>query len=80
MENFQENFLPAAGPCQPRDHEPRASVLETVWMGQLLGAFAAVVVLSSAPLAPSAVAFGLVSCMGCALVLLRRFQAARGNA
>lgn len=64
----------------PQDAATRTSCLKTVWMGQVLGALAAVVVLASAPLAPYAAAFGLVSCIGCALALLRRFRAARYSA
>ena len=61
----------------PPDASSKRSCMRAVWMGQALGAFAALVVLVSAPVAPYAAAFGLVSCMGCALIMLRQFRAAR---
>ncbi len=61
----------------PRDRVTRISCLKTVWMGQTLGAFTGLAVLASAPVAPYAAAFGLLSCIGCALVLLRQIRAAR---
>jgi hypothetical protein len=48
----------------------------TVWMGQTLGAIAGLAVLASASIAPFATAFGVMSCIGCALVPLRQFRAA----
>ena len=62
---------------RPQDAGTRRSCMKTVWMGQVLGALSAVVVLASAPSAPYAAGFGLVSCIWCALVLHRQFQAAR---
>jgi hypothetical protein len=51
--------------------------MKTVWMGQGLGAFAIVVVRASALFAPYAAVFGLANCIWCALVLHRKFRAAR---
>lgn len=45
----------------PQDAAIKKSCMKTVWIGQTLSAFAAVVVLASAPFAPFAAAFGLVS-------------------
>ncbi len=60
--------------CDPQSVATRKSCMKLVWTGQVLGAFAAVIVLVSAPMAPYATAFGLVSCICCAIVLLRQFQ------
>jgi len=60
----------------PRDTAFRKLCLKTVWIGQLLGALAALVVLASASVAPYAAAFGLLSCTACALVLRRQFRTA----
>ena len=57
----------------PQDMPSKRSCMRTVWVGQVLGAFAALVVLASAPFAPYAAAFGVDSCIWCALVLLRQF-------
>jgi len=61
----------------PRTARPRRSCMKTVWLGQAFGAFAGLTVLASAPAAPFAAVSGLMSCIGCALVLVRQFQAAR---
>src|SRR2546423_873854 len=61
----------------PQNAAIKRSCMKTVWMGQALGAFAALVVLASTPSAPYAAAFGLVSCIYCALLLLRKIRAAR---
>jgi hypothetical protein len=61
----------------PQDAVTRRSCMKTVWIGQVLGALAAVVILASAPFAPYAAAFGLASCICCALVLHRQCRAAR---
>src|SRR6266542_162533 len=63
--------------CGPRRAATKKSCMNTVWMGEALGAFAALVVLASPPSAPYAAAFGLVSCIYCALVLLRQIRATR---
>lgn len=62
--------------CGPQGATPRRSCMKTVWMGQGFGAFAAVLVLVAAPFATYAAAFGLVSCICCALALRRQFQTA----
>ena len=54
----------------------RKSCMRTVWMGQALGAIAGLAVLASAAMAPYATAFGVMSFIGCARVLLRQFRAA----
>jgi hypothetical protein len=46
-------------------------------MGQVIGAFAALVVLASAVFAPCAAVFGLVSCIGRSVVLFRQFRLSR---
>jgi hypothetical protein len=61
----------------PQDAATKKSCIRTVWMGKAFLAFAAVVVLASAPFAPYAGGFGLVSCITCALLLLRQFRAVR---
>ncbi len=60
----------------PQEPVRRRSYMKTVWLGQALGVLAAVAVLASAQFAPYATAFGLLSCAGCAFVLLRQFRAA----
>lgn len=61
----------------PRGLISRKNCLRTVWLGQGLGALAALGVLGSATLAPYAAAFGLVSCLCCATVLARQTRAGR---
>ena len=61
----------------PRDTETRRSCMKMVWIGQTLGAVAGLAVLTSASAAPYAAGFGVMSCLGCTLVLLRQFRAAR---
>lgn len=61
----------------PRAARPRRSCMKTVWLGQACGALAGLAVLASAPAAPYAAVFGLMSSIGCALVLVRQFQVAR---
>ena len=63
--------------CGPQAAAARKSCLRTVWMGQTLGAIAALAVLASVSIAPYATALGGMSCICCALVLLRQFRAAR---
>jgi hypothetical protein len=60
--------------CGPQDTATRRSCMKTVWMGQVLGALAAGVVLASALFAPYATVFGLASCIACVLALLRQFR------
>jgi hypothetical protein len=60
----------------PQDPVRRSSCMKTVWTGQALGALSAITVLALARLAPFATVFGLMSCAGCAFVLLRQFRAA----
>ncbi len=60
----------------PQERVRRSSCMKTVWLGQALGAVAAVAVLTSAQFAPYATVFGLLSYAGCAFVLLRQFRAA----
>jgi len=60
----------------PQDAATKKSCMKTVWAGQAFLALAAVVVLASSLFAPYAAAFGLVSCLWCALVLHRQFPAA----
>jgi lauroyl/myristoyl acyltransferase len=45
--------------CGPQAAAARKSCLRTVWMGQTLGAIAALAVLASASIAPYATAFGV---------------------
>ena len=61
----------------PLDAATRKSCMRTVWMGLWLGVLAMVVVKASALFAPYAAVFGLVNCIWCALVLHRKFRAAR---
>jgi len=60
----------------PRNAAIRRACLRTVWLGQLFGAIAGLIVLASATVAPYAAAFGLFSCLGCAFVLTRQFRVA----
>lgn len=60
----------------PQDAATKRSGMRTVWVGVALLTFAMMVVRLSAPFAPYAAVFGLVSCIWCALVLGRQFQAA----
>ena len=55
-----------------RDATNRKRCMRTVWLGQGLGATAALEVVVSATVAPYAAAFGLLSCLGCAIVLVRQ--------
>lgn len=59
----------------PHNETARRSCLKTVWVGQLLCAFAGVVVLASGAFAPYAATFGFVSCAWCANTLRRQFRA-----
>ncbi|MBC8002495.1 MAG: hypothetical protein H7X97_07895 [Opitutaceae bacterium] len=59
----------------PRDVAIRRHCLRIVCLGQGLGALAALTVLASAPFAPYAAGFGLASCLGCGLLLIRQFRA-----
>ena len=59
----------------PQSEATRRLCMRTVWTGQVLLGFIALVVLVSTQSAPYATAFGLVSCICCALVLLRQFRA-----
>jgi hypothetical protein len=61
----------------PRDATSRKRPMRTVWLGQGLGATAALGVLVSATAAPYAAAFGLLSCLGCAIVLVRQTREVR---
>jgi len=61
----------------PQDAATKRSCMRTVWVGLALLTFAALVVRLSAPFAPYAAVFGLVSCIWCALVLRRQFRAVR---
>jgi hypothetical protein len=60
----------------PRDATSRTRCMRTVWLGQGLGAIAALGVVVSATVAPYAAAFGLLSCLCCAMVLVRQTKAA----
>ena len=60
----------------PQDPVRRGSCMKTVWMGQALGALAAVAVLASAQFAAYATVLGLLSYAGCTFELLRQFRAA----
>jgi len=62
--------------CGPPDAATRNPCMKTIRLGQALGALATVVVLVSAPFAPYAAAFGLVSCICCALSLRWQIQQA----
>ena len=61
----------------PQNGATRRSCLQIVWSGQTLLALSGLFVLASAPLAPYAAAFGLMSCIVCAFLLLRQCQTAR---
>ena len=54
----------------------RKNCMRTVWLGQGLGAIAALGVLASSTLAPYAAAFGALSFLSCARVLVRQTKAA----
>ena len=58
----------------PQNLLAKKSFMRTVWAGQIFGAFAGLVVLSSARFAPCATACGLVGSMACTFVLLRQFR------
>jgi hypothetical protein len=60
-----------------QDAASKKSCMKTVWTGQALLTVAGLTVLASATCAPYAAAFGLVSCIGCALALVRQSQAMR---
>jgi hypothetical protein len=60
-----------------QDAATKKSCMKTVWTGQTLLTVAGLTVLASETFAPYAAVFGLVSCVGCALVLVRQFQAMR---
>ena len=62
--------------CGPPDPAARKSCTRTVWIGQALGAVAGLGMLVSASVAPYAAALGLMSCIGCSVVLLSHFRAA----
>lgn len=47
----------------------RKRCLRTVWTGQILGAFAGLMILVSAPLTLAATAFGVMTCLGGAWLL-----------
>ena len=59
----------------PREASMRRRCLRTVWIGQLPGVSAGLLILTSATVAPYAAAFGLFSYLSCALVLTRQFRA-----
>ena len=61
----------------PLESAARESGMKTVWTGVILLAIAIVVVRVSAPFAPYAAGFGLVSYIACVFVLLRQFRAVR---
>jgi hypothetical protein len=63
--------------CGPRDAATRRACMKTVWIGQTLLGVAGPGVLASAPAAPYATAFGTMSCIYCAWLLVRQFRAAR---
>lgn len=63
----------------PQDAATKRACLKTVWSGQTLGALAALAVLTSALVAPYAAVFGLLSCIACALALLRQFRTTPGR-
>ena len=60
----------------PQEPVRRNSCMKTVWLGQALGALAAVAVLASAQFAAYATVLGLLSYAGCTFELLRQFRAA----
>jgi len=61
----------------PLNAAAKKSCMKTVWTGQTLIALAGLTVLASSPFAPYAAGFGLVSCIACALLLLRQSRAIR---
>ena len=61
----------------PQAASTKRSCLKLVWLGQVVGALAAVVVLASAPFAPYAAAFGFASYCACIFALCRQFRAMR---
>ena len=60
-----------------RARSARKAGFKIVWTGQALLALAGMGVLVSASLAPYAATFALMSCIGCAVLLIRHFRAAR---
>jgi hypothetical protein len=60
-----------------QDSATRRSCTKIVWIGQTFLTTAGLTVLASAPVAPYAAAFGLVSSIACAFLLLRKFRAVR---
>lgn len=61
----------------PLDAATKRSCRKIVWTGQTLLAIAGLTVLTSSLLAPFAGGFGLVGCITCASLLLRRFRTVR---
>lgn len=63
--------------CGPQDAATKRSCMKTVWRGQAFGVLAALARLTSASVALGAAVCGVVSCLGCAWVLLRQSRALR---
>jgi hypothetical protein len=61
----------------PVDAAARRECMKIVWTGQTLLTIAGLTVLVSPILAPYAAGLGLVGCIACAVLLLRRFQVVR---
>jgi len=61
----------------PQDATSRNRCMQTVWLGQGFGTIAALGVVVSATVAPYAAAFGLLSCLCCAIVLVRQMREVR---
>jgi len=61
----------------PLDAATKRSSMKIVWTGQTLLTIAGLTVLASSLLAPYAAGFGLVSCITCALLLVRHFRTVR---
>ena len=61
--------------CGRRDEATKRSCMRPVWIGQALLAVAGLAVLASAPVAPYALVFEVMSCICCTIVLLRQFRA-----
>jgi hypothetical protein len=60
----------------PREGAARKACMMMVWLGQACIALAGFGVLVSGALAPSALAFGVLSCVGFAVILSRKLRAA----
>ena len=61
----------------PKDPAIKIYCMKVVWSGQVLLALAGLALLAWSRVAPCAAACGMLSCVGCVLLLLRRFRSER---